>query len=76
MTIPPYTFANGDTHGEPDRTPAPASAHAPPPPRVTLAERARLARRRRETDPEWANRSKASRKRLLDLDAREARGLR
>lgn len=70
--IEPYRFANGETYGEPDRTPAPS--RKPPPPRLSLGERARLAKRRREMDPEsWAARSPESRRFLIELDAKEMR---
>lgn len=68
--IEPYKFANGKVYGEPDRTPVPTKTYASPI-RLSLAERARLARRRKEADPEWANRSKESRRFLLELDAKE-----
>lgn len=67
----PYVYrGSGEVHGEV----APAvSSPLPPPPRATLAERARAARRLAAQDPKWKQRSDASRRLLVNLALREER---
>lgn len=69
----PYTYANGEVHGDdPTKTPDLAQQSGRPARgRATFAQRARLAARRAALDPNWASRSPESKRRLLDLDLRE-----
>jgi hypothetical protein len=75
----PYVRQDGTVWGEePTKSPAPAttrswSATSRGRDQNNLARRARLARERAKVDPQWAERSPESRRRLLDLDVQEGR---
>jgi hypothetical protein len=81
--IEPYRYANGDVLGadpaddpwaDPSKTPSPAAEASPP--RGRASNRLALRARRVRTDPNWASLSPETRRRLIDLDRRESRGLR
>lgn len=71
MTLPPYQFANGDAYGEPEAPVATGPRSSTDRPR-RAPNRLQLAARRARIDPLWKDRTRASRRLLLDLDAAEA----
>ncbi|GAA1920262.1 hypothetical protein [Nocardioides marmoribigeumensis] len=78
--IEPYRYANGEVHGGPPEPPDPWSGTETPslaaessPRRGRGTSRLVLRARRVRDDPQWASRSPESKRRLLDLDEREAR---
>jgi hypothetical protein len=79
----PYQYRNGEVLGEdpapdpwadPTKTPDPAASSSAPRGRGTNA--LALRARRAKNDPNWASHSPETKRRLLDLDQRESRGLR
>lgn len=71
MTEPsePYRLQDGTDWGEVDKPVPTYGSHQPR--RFSLAERVRLAARRRKVDPSWSEKSPQSRRLLLDRDREE-----